>query len=68
MIINTEFGNFGRDGVISDIMTEYDGIIDSNSTNKGGQTYVPVVVEIGHYSLNFVYRNISKLKIYVFQV
>ena len=37
VIINTEWGNFGADGTLDDILTEYDRDIDVNSLNPGKQ-------------------------------
>lgn len=37
VIINTEWGNFGADGCLDDILTEYDREIDRNSLNPGKQ-------------------------------
>lgn len=37
VIINTEWGNFGSDGSLDDILTEYDKQIDAQSMNPGKQ-------------------------------
>lgn len=37
VIVNTEWGNFGADGGLDDILTEYDREIDRNSVNPGKQ-------------------------------
>lgn len=35
MCINTEWGGFGDDGSLKDILTEYDEIVDKTSINPG---------------------------------
>lgn len=37
VIVNTEWGNFGANGALDDILTEYDREIDRNSLNPGKQ-------------------------------
>jgi hexokinase len=39
MIINTEWGNFGADGALDFIVTEFDREVDSNTHNKGRQIF-----------------------------
>lgn len=38
MIINTEWGNFGADGSLNDIMTEFDRQLDTASLRPGSET------------------------------
>lgn len=40
MIINCESGNFGADGVLDDILTEFDKTLDSASSHKREQMCV----------------------------
>ena len=40
MCINTEWGGFGDDGALSDILTEFDVVVDKTSINPGVHTYV----------------------------
>ncbi len=35
MVINTEWGNFGTDGGLNDIITDFDRLVDSNSLRPG---------------------------------
>lgn len=37
MIINTEWGNFGSDGSLNDILTASDRQLDSNSLRSGSE-------------------------------
>ena len=39
MCINTEWGGFGDDGSLEDILTEFDQTVDETSLNCGVQTY-----------------------------
>lgn len=41
MCINTEWGGFGDDGSLGDILTEFDIVVDKTSVNPGIHTYVP---------------------------
>lgn len=38
MCINTEWGGFGDDGSLSDILTEFDITVDQTSVNPGVHT------------------------------
>lgn len=40
MCINTEWGGFGDDGSLRDILTEYDVVVDELSINPGVHMYV----------------------------
>lgn len=40
VIINTEWGAFGDQGMLDDIFTVYDNVIDNSSLNVGRQRYV----------------------------
>lgn len=40
MCINTEWGGFGDDGSLNDIVTEFDIEVDKTSINPGVHTYV----------------------------
>lgn len=37
VIINTEWGNFGANGDLDDVLTEYDRQVDEMSLNRGKQ-------------------------------
>jgi len=39
MIVNTEFGNMGSDGIFGDIVTEFDREVDEHSPNPGKQQF-----------------------------
>jgi len=39
MVINTEWGNMGGDGIFADLRTEFDREVDDNSPNKGRQIF-----------------------------
>lgn len=39
MIVNCEWGNFGADGIICDVTTDYDKLVDAESTRPGNQIY-----------------------------
>ncbi|XP_065219169.1 hexokinase type 2 isoform X1 [Planococcus citri] len=43
VIINTEWGNFGADGALDDILTEYDREIDEKSLNPGKQIFEKII-------------------------
>ncbi|XKL62282.1 hypothetical protein PGB90_002115 [Kerria lacca] len=43
MIINCESGNFGADGVLDDILTEFDKTLDSASSHKREQIYEKLI-------------------------
>ncbi|ODM96715.1 Hexokinase type 2 [Orchesella cincta] len=43
VIINTEWGNFGRSGCLDDILTEYDREIDEKSLNPGEQVFEKMI-------------------------
>jgi len=38
MCINTEWGGFGDDGSLKDILTEFDEVVDKTSINPGVHT------------------------------
>lgn len=39
MCINTEWGGFGDDGCLKDVLTEFDEEVDKTSINPGVHTY-----------------------------
>ncbi|KAK7578137.1 hypothetical protein V9T40_010342 [Parthenolecanium corni] len=43
VIVNTEWGNFGANGALDDILTEYDREIDRNSLNPGKQRFEKII-------------------------
>jgi len=43
VIINTEWGNFGSEGSLDDILTEYDREIDRKSINPGKQIFEKII-------------------------
>ncbi|XP_065202613.1 hexokinase type 2-like [Planococcus citri] len=43
MIVNTEWGNFGSDGRLNDILTEYDRNLDSYSSHVNEQIYEKLI-------------------------
>ena len=43
MIINTEWGNFGADGALDFITTEFDREVDGNTHNKGRQIFEKLI-------------------------
>lgn len=49
MCINTEWGGFGDDGSLQDILTEFDKRLDSESTNPGNHMHV--LLKISFFSV-----------------
>merc|ERR1712226_1831704 len=43
MIINTEWGNFGSDGALDFIVTEFDREVDGNTHNRGRQIFEKLI-------------------------
>ncbi|XP_065216234.1 hexokinase-like [Planococcus citri] len=43
MVINTEWGNFGADGSLNDIITEFDRQLDTGSLRPGSETFEKMV-------------------------
>lgn len=43
MIINCEWGNFASDGILSDVITEFDTAVDKSSPNTGSQIYEKMI-------------------------
>lgn len=43
MVINTEWGNFGSDGALDFLVTEFDKEVDQNTHNKGRQIFEKLI-------------------------